>query len=291
MTRPSWGVSARLAGGRGSESEAVADGVSAPGLVLVFIRRDLAEGRLFRVAFVLDLGYGLVNLLIFWFISRVLHHPNQVVLDGAATFFDFVAVGLAFMLVVQATCTQAISRVQEHQRTGTLEATTALPVSAHVVAVGWGAYPMLLGMVRSAVYLGMAVVLLGLTVEHADWLGVTIVLVLGAVAALGLGIALTALVVGYAHGAAAGRLVVVGLGFMSGTYFPVASLPVPWRWISAALPTRMAIDGLRTALTGGAWGAIALLLAAATAVCLPCSTWLFTRALRRSRRKGTLARG
>lgn|GEM_PF-1333594 len=291
MTRPSWGMSARLAAVRGAGSEAAAGGVSAPGVVSAFIRRDLAEGRLFRVSVVLDLGYGLVNLLIFWFISRVLHHPDPVALDGAATFFDFVAVGLAFMLVVQATCTQAISRIQEHQRTGTLEATTALPVSGHVVAVGWGVYPMLLGIVRSALYLGLAQMLLGLTVGHADWLGVTVVLVLGAVAALGLGIALAALAVGYAHGAAAGRLAVVGVGFLSGTYFPVASLPVPWRWISAALPTRMAIDGLRTALTGGAWGAIALLLAAATAVCLPCSTWLFTRALARSRRKGTLARG
>jgi len=259
--------------------------------VSAFIRRDLAEGRLFRVGVVLDLGYGLVNLLIFLFISRVLHHPGSAALDGAATFFDFVAVGLAFMLVVQATCTQAITRIQEQQRTGTLEATTASPVPHHLVAVGWGAYPMLLGIARSAAYLVVAGFLLGLSIDHADWFGVAIVLVLGAVAALGLGITLAALTVGYPHGAAAGRLAVVGVGFLSGTYFPVGTLPTPWRWISAVLPTRMAIDGLRTALAGGPWGATALLLAAATAVCLPCSTWLFTRALRRSRRNGTLARG
>jgi ABC-2 type transport system permease protein len=276
---------------RQAARERVAWLLAGPRTTLFFLRRDLSDGNMFRSSLLLDLGFGLLNMVSFLFISRALQHPGGSVPGGAATYFDYVAVGLAYMLVVQATCSQLLSRVLEHQRSGTLEALVASPLSPRLMAVGLGAYPTLLGLLRSIVYLAVAGTALGMNVSGADWFGTGVVLILGAGAALSIGIALAAFAVAFRPGAAAGKTVIVGLGFLSGAYFPVSALPDPLPWVCAVLPTRMAIDGLRVALTGGAWIPDALLLAGTTAVGLPLAAWGFTRALGHARRTGTLVRG
>lgn len=258
-------------------------------IIMIFLRRDLADRRLFRISLILDLGFGLLNLVSFLFISRVLHHPGAA-LGGAATYFDFVAVGLAYLLVVQSTCTQLLARVQEHQRSGTLEVLVASPVASGLLVIGMGMYPTLLGMLRSAVYLAVAGLLLGMDLSNADWIGTVVVLMIGSAAALAIGSLLAACAVAFRHGSALGKVVVVGLGFLSGVYFPISALPGPLAAISAALPTTMAIDGLRAALAGGSWIPTALVLAGSTAVGLPMAAWVFSRALHHARRTGTLVR-
>jgi hypothetical protein len=59
--------------------------------------------------------------------------------------------------------------------------------------------------------------------------------------------------------------------------------------VSAVLPTRIALDGLRQALAGADWAGAALALLAATVVLLPLSIWLFSRALRLAAHRGTLS--
>lgn len=266
-------------------------GPSALAVLQVYFRRDISDRKLFRLGLLLDVIYGLVNLLTFLFISRVLHLPAAGQFGGAVSYFDFVAVGLAFFLVVQAACTQVVNRAQDEQRSGTLEATAALPVSAHLVALGMGIFPILLGLLRAGVYLTIAIVLLGLTVERADWWGLALILLLGTAAALGLGIALAAVAVAFTQGAAAGRVVVVALSFLSGVYFPVAILPGPLAVIAGALPTTLTVEGLRAALVGAEWGGTAVSLAIVTVLLLPASTWLFRSAMNHARRRGTLTRG
>ncbi len=259
--------------------------------ILAIVRRDSGERRFMGVPFVLDFAFGIVNLIVFSFISRVLRHPVNNQLGHANTYFDFVAVGLAFMLVVQAACTQITARVQEEKRSGTLEMLTAQPVSNGAIAIGMSAYPMAFAVVRSAAYLGIAGAVLGLDAGSANWVGVLVVLLLGGAATMCIGIALAAFSVAFEYGVTAGRLLIVAIGFASGTYFPIASLPTPLQWVAEVLPTRIALDGLRAAIAGGSWGGSALLLVGATAIGLPLSLWLFGRAVRLATRRGTLTRG
>jgi ABC-2 type transport system permease protein len=283
-------LSARLAAARGPVRRSMGRGLTAHRTIAIFLRKDLAEGSRFRAPLLLDLGFGLINLASFLFISRLLHHPDVGALGGAATYFDFVAVGLACLLVVQSTCSQLISRVQEHQRSGTLEVLVATPVSPRLMAIGLGSYPTLLGVLRSIVYLAVAGVALGMNLQHTDWLGTAVMVILGSAAALAVGICLAAFTIAFAHGSAVGRTAVVGIGFLSGAYFPIFILPAPLQFLAAVLPTRMAIDGLRAAMAGGSWTSQALLLAGITVVGLPLSTWVFAHSLRSARRKGTLTR-
>jgi len=264
---------------------------SAGRVVLAFVLRDFATApHLLRVPLLLDLAFGVVNLVVFLFISRAVSTPAGGGFEHSASYFDFVAVGITFMLVVQTATTQLTGRIAKEQRGGTLEMLAAQPVPLWVFATGLAAYPFLFALLRAGIYLGVLGLVLGLHVGHASWLGVVLVLAAGSAATMGIGIMLMALSVAVGHGDAVARVLVVGLSFVSGTYFPIAYLPPLVQEGSAVLPTRVALDGLRGALAGGHWGGSAGALLVATAVLLPLSIWLFGRALESAGRRGVLTR-
>ncbi len=258
--------------------------------IIAILRRDAAERRAFGIGFAFDFLFGIVNLTVFAFISRTLHGPHNH-LGAANSYFDYVAVGITFMLVVQAAGTQITSRVQEEQRSGSLEQLAARPIATAALAVGLSAYPMLFAVGRAAAYLAVASVLLGLDVGAADWVGLVVMLVLAGIAMMCVGVALAAVAIAMEHGGMLGRLVVVAIAFGSGTYFPTSVLPPALRWFTVPLPTRIALDGLRAALAGRSWASSALVLAVAGAVGLLVSIWMFDQAVRFATRRGTLTRG
>lgn len=262
-----------------------------PRAVTALVVRELAERRSLRLPLLMDLVFGVLNLLLFLFISRVLTVPPDAAgFAHSARYFDFVAVGITFMVVVQAASTQVTGRIVAEQRAGTLEMLAGQPVPLWALAAGLAGYPFLVALLRAGVYLALLATLLGLRVERADWVGVVVVLLLGGVSMAGVGIGLMAFTVATGHGDAAARLLVVALAFLSGTYFPVAALPPALAAVTGGLPSRVALDGLRHALAGADWAGAALTLAGAAAVLLPLSIWIFGRTLRRATDRGTLTR-
>ncbi|MFF5171781.1 ABC transporter permease [Micromonospora sp. NPDC000089] len=262
----------------------------AAGVVRALVARDLAPRRRLLAPLALDLAFGLVNLTIFLLISRVLGTPGRSALDGAASYFDFVAVGITFMLVVQAATSQVTARIGQEQRDGTLEMLLTQPVPGPLLAVGLAGYPFALALLRSAVYLAVLGALFGLRVGRADWWGVCLILLVAAVAMLALGVALMAFTVAVGHGDLVARLLIIAITFVSGAYVPVSAVPGLPPWLTAVLPTRVALDGLRRALAGEPWGRDLLLLAGSAVLTLPLALCLFELSLRRARRRGELSR-
>ncbi|WP_320064764.1 ABC transporter permease [Micromonospora sp. RTGN7] len=264
--------------------------VSAGRGVLALLRRDLAERRGLGLPFLLDLAFGLLNLLVFVFVSRVLTLAPHADFSRSVSYFDFVAVGIVFLLVLQAATVQVVARLATEQRAGTLELLVAQPVPGWAIGLGLAGYPFAFALVRAGVYLAVLGAFFGLHVGHADWVGMAVVLALGALCALPFGLALMGLAVAVGYGDPAARLLVVALSFLSGTYFPISALPGALHPVCAVLPTRLALDALRHALTGDGWGAAALVLVGVAAVLLPLSAWAFDRALWLARRRGVLTR-
>ena len=256
--------------------------------VAALVARDLTGGGVVRVPLLLDLLFGVVNLAVFLFISRIVTVSGGAGLTHSATYFDFVAVGITFLLVVQAASTQLLAKVLREQRDGTLEMLAVQPVRTWELAVGLGAYPIVVALLRAVIYLALLSLLLGLHVGHASWWGVAVVLAVSSAAVLAIGIVLAAVALVFGHGNAIGRVVVVGLSFVSGTYFPASALPAAVERLTAVLPTRIALDGLRAALAGGAWAGAATTLAITSLVLLPLSVWLFGRALKVTTERGTM---
>ncbi|MEV7988126.1 ABC transporter permease [Micromonospora sp. NPDC085948] len=267
-----------------------AAGAGPVAMILALVRRDLGDPRQFRLPLLLDLAFGVVNLVVFLFISRVLTPSAGTDLARSPSYFDFVAVGITFLLVLQAATTQLTGRVIREQRSGTLEVLAAQPVPVTALAIGTAGYPFLFALLRSCVYLAILGTVLGLHTDRADWWGVAVLLIAGTASVLGIGIALAAFTVAVGHGDAAARLFVVGLTFVSGTYFPVSELPGPLPELAVVLPSRIALDGLRSALAGGDWAWSAGALLGATALLLPLSSWAFAGALRVAAGRGALKR-
>ena len=257
--------------------------------VAAILARDLSHGGVVRMPLLFDLLFGLVNLVVFLFISRIVTVSEDTALTGSATYFDFVAVGLTFMLIVQAASMQLVTKVVREHRDGTLEMLTVQPVRTWELAAGLGAYPILVGLLRAGIYLAILSLVLGLHVGRADWWGVLVVLLASSAAVLGIGIVLAAVALVIRYGSGLARVAVVALSFVSGTYFPATSLPPGVEHLSAVLPTRIALDGLRAALAGGEWAGSAVILLAASVVLLPLSIWIFGLALTLTAHRGAMS--
>ena len=111
--------------------------------------------------------------------------------------------------------------------------------------------------------------------------------------ALSLGIAAATLQIAFQKGSALVWLLGSGLWFLSGTMFPIQSLPRPLGLLARAVPLTYAIDGMRKALLDGqsvmAMAPTLAVLAGFGAVLLPLAVAGLSLSLRRARRNGTLS--
>ncbi|HVF53267.1 MAG TPA: ABC transporter permease [Actinomycetota bacterium] len=250
--------------------------------------RDYRLLRSYRAALTLDLLFGFLNLVIFFYISRTFDDP--VNLGPAPSYFSFAAAGIALTLVLEAGSTGLVRRVREEQLTGTLEALVVQPIRDHEIAFGLSAYPFGFGAGRAVIYLLLAAAFLGLDLQHADWFGVALILVTSGVAFAAIGIALGALVLVAKRGEIAAAITSLVLGILGGAYFPRSVYPTWLRDLSGLIPIHNAFDGVREALfAGNGYGSDALGLLLFASIALPLATLVFSRALRRSRRYGSLS--
>lgn len=272
--------------------DAMRDWISSPprlGALGALIRRDYVIARSYRIAFFLDLGFGVLNLVIYYFISKTFGSQPTSNLDGAPSYFAFVALGISVMVVMEAASIGLANRIREEQLTGTLEALVTQPIRADELAFGLTGYPFLFAMTRAAFYVLISALFLGVDVGRTDWLGFTLLLLVTGLALGAVGIFLGAVVLVVKRARVVASLITFGLGFLGGAYFPLSVLP---RWLQPLgkiAPTRFAFDGLRAAVfRGDGWGDDLVALVVFSAVALPVAVWIFASALRAVRRSGSL---
>jgi ABC-2 type transport system permease protein len=253
-------------------------------------RRDYSIATSYRLAVGFDLIYGLIDLLIYYFISRAFKGASTGHLGGAPSYFAFVSVGIVVTLVISAASATIGWRVREEQFTGTLETLAAQPIRPWQIALGMAGWPFAFALARGVVYLIIASTLLGVDFSRASWTGCIIVLLAAGLALLGLGVAICAAVIVFKRGNNVVGFVTLALGFAGGAFFPLTVLPDWLEAVGKLLPTRFVFDGMRSALFKGAgWGDAAAVLAAYSVVGLPLALCAFSYAMQHARRRGSLA--
>jgi ABC-2 type transport system permease protein len=258
--------------------------------VWALIIRDFLIARSYRIALVLDVVLGALNLLTYFFISKTFGNPDPASLGAAPSYFAFAAVGVAMTTVINAATATVSQRVRQEQLTGTLEAIVSQPISATSLAAGTSGLPFMGAIVRVTVYLSIGVLLFNLDLPNADWPGVAAVLVASGLALSSLGVASAAMVMIVKRGDVVVSLAVLALGLFSGALFPISVLPDWLQPIAKLMPTRFSFDGLRSALFGGGdWGTDVLVLCAYAVVLVPAAVWAFAAALRWAKRVGSIA--
>lgn len=264
--------------------------VPRPAVVHALIRRDYLVARSYRVAFVLDVGFGVVSLFIYFFISRTFDDATAGGLGGAPSYFAFAAVGVALSLVVQVASSRLAQRLREEQLTGALEMLVAQPVASSEMSLGLAGFHFLFAALRAVVYLLIAGLFLSADLSRADWMGFVAVLAAATLAMAAIGIALAAVVLVLKRAELLVALVAMALALVGGAYFPVDVLPGWLQPLANVLPTTFAFDGVRAALyRGEGWATPTLELLAFTAVALPLAILVFGAALDLARRLGSLS--
>ena len=259
-------------------------------VILALVRRDYALTRSYKYTLILDLVFGFVNLMIYYFISRTFDDPTTPALQGAPSYFEFAAVGIVITVVMEAASTGLAERIRQEQLTGTLEALVAQPVSAGEMSFGLAGFGFFFAMARAAFYLLIAAVFLGLGSSNMSWGGFALVLVASGAALSAIGILLGAVVLVLKRGHVLAGIVTFGMGLLAGAFFPISVLPGWLQALGKVVPTRFAFDGLRAAIfRGSGWSDDFVVLVAFSAVALPLAAWVFGRALRLTSRAGSLA--
>ena len=258
--------------------------------MLALTRRDLQIYLSYRLMMTLDLWIGVLDVVVYYFISETFEGATSAPLGDAPSYFAFALVGIAVTVVIQAVSLGIGTKVREEQLTGTLEALVAQPLRSTELAIGLCGLPFAISTFRVAIYLLLGAVAFGLDLSHTDWLGFVVMLVATAVAMSTIGIATAAVVLVIKRGNAVAGLVIFAMSLASGAFFPVSVLPDWIEAIGKVMPTRFAFDGFRSTLfTGSGWETDALMLAGFSVVALPLAVWMFGRGLFYARRTGTLA--
>jgi ABC-2 type transport system permease protein len=258
-------------------------------IVRTLVAREYASRRTYRLAFLLDILFGVANLLVYYFISKTLGVGQRGDLSGAPTYFAFALVGIAITNVIGAASTGLAYRVREEQYSGTLEALLVQPITLNELSLGLAGYPFLFSMLRAAVYILVGGGLLGVSFANADWLGFILMLLCSALAFGSIGIMLGGVILVVKRGEALVGVIMYSLGILGGAFFPIAALPGWLQPIVNLLPTHFAFHGLRSAIfLGGDWQTDALVLLAFGLVGLPIANYLFRAAVDHTRRAGTL---
>jgi ABC-2 type transport system permease protein len=231
----------------------------------------------------------LTELAAFYFLSHAIGPAFRP--EGVA-YFPFLLVGTGVYTFFVMSAQSFVNAVQEAQQTGTLEVlmtTATAPVELLILS---SASAFAGNLVNLLVYLiaGVAVFRAGI---HANFYSSAAVMLCSLALALALGIAAATLQVAFQRGAALLWLLSSGVWFLSGTLFPVESLPRPLELLARAIPLTYAIDGMRRALLNGqplaAIGPTLLTLAIFAAISLPLALACLSLSLRRARQNGTLS--
>jgi ABC-2 type transport system permease protein len=178
---------------------------------------------------------------------------------------------------------------------GTIEYTFMAPIHRVTHLLGICLFAILYGLLRTAVVLAVAAVLFRLDLSHADLVAATAVLAAAMAPLIGLGIA--AAVLPLLSPEKGEQMTVAAQGFLlliSGVYYPLSVMPLPFQVAGRLSPLTYALEGIRRALLRGEHvqemlPTIGLLLAMGV-VLIPGALWIFAQAERRAKRLGLLKR-
>lgn len=260
-------------------------------IVAAFVRRDFTTALSYRVPYAFDLFAVLVNVVMFFYVGKLIEPGRGASEHLSQGYFPFVLVGLSLFGVASAALTRFSTAIRDEQVAGTLEVLLAQPVSPRLLIVGSAAYELMRAVVTGFVTLLTGVLVFG--VRLTDEVAPLAVAMLGFLAALllfaAIGVLVAAFTVLYKQGQSVVSVTVISVSLLSGVYYPTEVLPSLLQSIAELLPTTWALDLLRQCLIGeGIDGARLAGIVLAAAVSLPAALGVFNRALDHARKLGTL---
>jgi len=251
------------------------------------VRRDLLTAIRYRTGFFVAAAGAVTELAAFFFLARAVGPSFR---PQGEEYFPFLLVGTGFYTFLLMGAHSFLQIVQDAQQSGTLEVLMTTSTSPAVLVFLSTVSAFAANAVALLFYLAAGFAF-GAPL-HPNFAAALLVFLLSVVIASALGLVAAAVQIAMQKGSA----VVWGLGsvwFLTGSMFPVETLPVPLRSLAQLIPITHCLEAMRRALLEGTsvrqlGGEFAILMLFA-AILLPLGLVCFSWTLRRARLAGTLS--
>lgn len=254
------------------------------------IRRDLRTTIRYRAALIVGGCAMLIEIAAFYYLSRAIGPGFRP--DGS-DYFPFLVVGTGFYTFIVAGMTAFVSAIRDAQQTGTLEVLMTTSTRPAVLIFLSAVSIFTISTLQLLLYLAGGLILFPVRTAHPDFVASALVFLLSLGVAVSIGILAGAMQIATQRGGGALALVASATWFLTGALFPVSVLPAPIRLLSYLIPITHCLQAMRLTLLQGAsltgiWMEVAPLLIF-VGILVPLSLFVFARALRHARWRGTLS--
>lgn len=223
-------------------------------LILTVLRRNFLIEASYRFSFFLKIFSAFFDLIIFFFISRLIGSlPESASLAGLR-YFDFVIIGLACSPFFAIGLSGFSYDLRQEGLMGTLAPLMTTPISFQALACCIYIGRFLMAALDLFVLLTIGVLLFKVPLHAAGLPLALLVLGLATLSFVGLGILSASFTLVYKRGDPVNQVLSAASDLLGGVYFPVHIMPAGLQILSRLMPTPYALHGLRaTLLQGAGW--------------------------------------
>ena len=263
------------------------------GRLSAFARRDLLTAWSYRAAFVSDVFAIAFQIVLFYFLGRLVDPSTLPQYGGRpTTYLEFAAVGIVLGAFMGLGMSKTSTALRQEQLAGTLESLLMTPVRPWVIQLGMASYDLLYVPLRTGLFLGVLAVVMDVSFDLSGAPAALLILLVFIPFVWGLGMIGAAAILTFKRGGGLVGMVASAITVTSGAYFPLNLLPDWIRPVAEANPVGLAFEGTRQALLGGAGvGDVivdAAVIALWAALAIGVGHVAGNLALARERRRGTL---
>lgn len=260
---------------------------------LAFVWRDFLSETSYKLAFIMQIFRMFVSLFIFFFLSKLMGSSAIPQLKPyGGDYFAFVLIGIAFFSYLNVSSETLTKNIREGQSLGTLEALLVTQTSIPTIILSSTLYSFIWATFRVFVYLVMGSVFFGVNIDNANAAAALTVLILTIISFGSLGIISASFVMVLKKGDPVSFLITNTAGLLGGLYYPISVLPDWLQFFSYLLPVTYALEGMRQAVLMGLSFAELIpnigILCIFSALMLPISLVVFSKAVKRARQDGSL---
>jgi len=261
--------------------------------IIAFFRRDFLVLTSYRFRLFLDLGYIVVIVFFLFFVGKTFQGSfSQYLSRYGNDYFAFALLGMAVSVFVSTGLSSLSEEIRNAQVQGTLESLLMTPTSPTLVLFGSSLWSFVESFLASLLYIGAAILILGIGANPVRILLVILILALTFCCFLSLGMISAAFIMVFKQGNPINMIFGTSSYFLGGLLFPVDVLPLPLQKISWFLPMRQAATAVREVLLvppGQAeWLSAVAFLAVFALVIGPIGIISLKYSLARAKRDGSL---
>jgi ABC-2 type transport system permease protein len=258
--------------------------------VRAFVARDFQMAVSYRLEFFLRILTILLVVTTFYFVSNIFAGSTTDYSQWRNPLAAWIT-GLAVLNYFMTGFSSLANAIRSEQMQGTLESVLLSPISVPSLLVSSSAWDFVQATFHSSLYFFFGRLFFGVH-YRGSFLLALLFLILTTLVLACIGILSASFAMVFKRGDPFGILFGTGSALFSGVFFPTQMLGSTFGTISRLLPPTYGLDGIRRVLIEGQGlrqvSEPLLTLLAFLVALLPFSLWVFSRAVRRAKREGSL---